>query len=87
MEAFNTLNKIAEHIENMRFDVDSLMSQDLDTTAIQRYRERFMLFAEDGCPAAITAYMQKANTDTTLNEVTKLHIMLDATHALDGKLV
>lgn len=87
MEAFDTLTKIAEQIENMRFDVDSLMDQDLDITAIRHYRERFVLFVEDGCPAAITAYMHKANADTTLNEATKLHILLDATHALDGKLV
>lgn len=85
MEALETIAKIAEHVSQLSFDYESIQGQELDQATLDNYRERFLLFVRDCCPAAITAYMQKANKDSSLNDVTKIHIMYAATRALDGK--
>lgn len=85
METFEALSRIAERLENISFDFDSMKNQDIDTSTVEKYRERFLLFVEDSCPAAINVYMQKANNDMTLNDITKLCIMSIATRALEGK--
>ena len=87
MQILDTMEEIISRVENLTYDFDEVKDQELDIEAVKRFRERFLLFVEDGCPAAINAYMQKANNDESLNDITKIHIMLDATHALEGKIV
>mgnify|MGYP001068741040 CR=1 FL=1 len=82
-----TLEALQSVVENMTLDIDEVMKQPLDTETRSVYRERFNLFVKDCCPAAITAYMDKANRDDSLNTATKLHIMADAARALEGKTV
>lgn len=82
-----TLQALQAVVDNMTLNVDEIMQQPLDTQTRALYRERFNLFVEDCCPAAITAYMEKANRDDSLNTATKIHIMADATKALEGKIL
>lgn len=79
-----SLEALADTVANMTLNVEEIMDQPLDTEARKMYQERFNLFVKDGCPAAITAYMDKANRDDSLNTATKIHIMADATKALEG---
>lgn len=85
MELHETLDKIVSAVDNLKFSFDSMRDQEVDENIINFYRERFQLFVGDSCPAAITAYMQKANQDDSLTDLTKTYIMLAATRALDGK--
>ncbi len=81
----DTLNAIIENVGRLHFNFDAFKEQTIDEEVIDHYRERFLLFVDDDCPAAITAYMQKVQNDTSINELTKSHILLKATKALNGE--
>lgn len=73
------VNKLAELVSSLSIITDGLEAQEVDMKLVQWYTDRFALFAEDECPAAITAYLQKLSSEDC-NDITKILIMQAATN-------
>ncbi len=85
IEATDTLTQIADKLGNICIKGNEFEDQVIDTEAVAWYQTRFLLFVDDNCPAAIAVYMQKANADKNLNDLTKSHILYHAVQALEGR--
>ena len=81
MSALNqreTLDKIMNIVTNMKVDDSSIQGETINEDMVDWYKERFMLFMSDGVPSAITPYMQKAQFDKNINEITRVAILHEA---------
>lgn len=70
---------IAEGIANLKIDLSGTEGQVEDQATIDWYKQRFEMLYADGVMDAINSYLNKAQRDTTMNEITRVMILKEAT--------
>lgn len=77
MKSCSDLELIAERLQSLSIDDSKVIGQEIDQEKVNWYLERFKRAMDDGCPEAVTAYLQKLNRDSA-NEITRVVIMHNA---------
>lgn len=74
----NDLTEIANLLSNFEIDDSNLKGQVVDEDVVAFYTKRFEIFKQDECPLAINVYLNRAQNDENINELTKVAIMQSA---------
>ena len=66
---------IIEALTNLKVDTSSLAGESIDVVVVDFYVNRLSMCLNDGCYNAATAYLEKMQTDHSINSSTKLEIL------------
>lgn len=72
---FNELDGLLESISGLEVDLTGTENQTVDTALIEKYESRFKMGYEDNCPKVITDYLELLLHDTSVNDITRAHIL------------
>ena len=73
---------IADAIKGLNIDLSGTEGQEVDEEVLEWYKSRFKMFEEDNTLLAINVYLEKLQADKTVNEITRVYVMKEATETI-----